>query len=77
MESFSKIQKGLSEFQVDLNINIKAPTIIVPIEKDNNPKSPIWIFSMGYLKVISKEDKSVSDKYANFIAELSSMNIEV
>lgn len=77
LDKLSENQENTSSIRIELNANIKAPTLIVPIKKNNDPMSPVWVFKMGCVRIQSKEDKTMAAQYISFETELTSINIEV
>ena len=77
LSQLSEKQDNASTLQIDIKANIKAPTLIVPIKKNNDPMSPVWVFKMGCMHIQPKEDNSMAAQYFSFEADLSSINIEV
>lgn len=64
----------LEHYHLELNANMSAPLLIVPLMKNNDPNSPIWVFKLGNLSLISKQENI---EYQKFDVNLSSMCFEV
>ena len=67
-------ENSLEHYHLELNANISAPMLIVPLMKNNDPNSPIWVFKLGNLNVISKPESKIFQK---FNVDISSICFEV
>ena len=60
----------------DLSIHIESPVMLIPIMKNGDPETPIWVFNIGNLKVESKDEQNRDLKYVDLYCEISSTRFE-
>ena len=60
-----------------MSAHIDSPIVIIPILKNNDPTSPIWVFNLGDMHIDSNDDSNRDSKYIYFNLALSSINVEV
>ena len=73
--SFSTIKYSLDKYSFDIHADIASPILVLPILKNNDPNSPVWILRLGDLLVQSTE--TTHSQSINLTADLTKINIEV
>jgi hypothetical protein len=73
--SLSTIKYSLDKYSFDIHADIASPILVLPILKNNDPASPIWVLKLGDLLVQSTE--TTNSQSINLTADLTKINIEV
>jgi len=75
-ERLTSLKYSLDKYAFDINVNVASPILILPILKNNDPMSPIWVIKLGDLAILSdKENKDQQE--TKLIVNVSKINIEV
>ena len=74
-DSLTNLRYSLDKYSFDINAEIATPIIILPILKNNDSSSPVWVLRLGDLLVKSTE--SANSQTVNLTADLTKTNVEV
>lgn len=74
-DSLTTLKYSLEKYCFDISVSIASPIIVLPLLKNNDPLSPVWVVRLGDLRVVSLD--SADQKYLNLNAALTTINIEV
>ncbi len=76
-DSVEIFRYSLTRYHFDVAAHVESPVIVIPLLKNNDPATPIWVFSLGNLKVVSNDEANRDSKYIYIDSELTSTKIEV
>lgn len=75
-ESLQMLTYSLTWHHFDLCVDIESPVVLIPIMKNGDPETPIWVFNIGNLKLVSKDEQNRDFKYLHVYLEVSSTRFE-
>lgn len=67
---------SLTQYHFNVSGFVESPVILLPIMKNGDPKSPIWVFSLGNLRVSSQDTENRDSKYIHIFSEISNTRID-
>ncbi len=76
-DSLALISQSLDTYQVDLHFAMASPIIILPLVKNNDPTSPIWVFQLGNLNIDTIDSSPKAIEYLELKAGITAINVEV
>ncbi len=75
--SLNILTHSLETRRLEVLVNIASPVIVLPLLKNNDPASPVWVFRLGNLIMATKDSGSDDKEYVTVEAALTGITLEV